>query len=67
VKPFLEKPQHETKNGVGDITTEFINVSGCEGDHETPETVQGGHAQPALCGQVRLYAGGSQHVGISCD
>ena len=61
---ILNKLNNVPNDGVGEFISEFITFCGSEGDHQAAEAVQGGHAEPALRGQVWLYEGGGEHVGV---
>lgn len=63
----LDKVNNVPNDGLGEIVSEFINICGSEGDHQAAEAVQGGHAEPALRGQVWLHEGGGEHVGVPCN
>ena len=49
---------------MGNFVDKFITGPGGGGHHQAAEAVQGGHAHPALRGQVWLHERGGEHAGV---
>ena len=63
---YLERLcENVAKHGVGDSGHKFIIGLGGGGHHEAAEAVQGGHAHPALRGQIWVHERRGEYVGVS--